>query len=87
MSNIYFLKTLIPHIQHSLDNLLKEASNFVGKIPKNFLIYTLSISSMLFNMTMGFILSIYIIYDKEKLHWDLRDFYILLLLETRQITL
>ncbi|MCC0649702.1 AI-2E family transporter [Clostridioides sp. ZZV15-6598] len=67
MSNIDFLKALIPHIQHSLDNALKEASNFVNRIPKNFLIYTLSISSMLFNMVMGFILSIYIIYDKEKI--------------------
>ncbi|MBH6830803.1 AI-2E family transporter [Clostridioides difficile] len=74
MSNIDFLKTLIPHIQHSLDNLLKEASNFVGKIPKNFLIYTLSISSMLFNMTMGFILSIYIIYDKEKIALGFKRF-------------
>ncbi len=34
MSNIDFLKTLIPHIQHSLDNLLKEASKFIGKILK-----------------------------------------------------
>lgn len=67
MSNIDFLKALIPHIQHSLDNALKEASNFINRIPKNFLIYTLSISSMLFNMVMGFILSIYIIYDKEKI--------------------
>ncbi|UWD47083.1 AI-2E family transporter [Clostridioides difficile] len=67
MSNIDFLKALIPHIQHSLDNALKEASNFISRIPKNFLIYTLSISSMLFNMVMGFILSIYIIYDKEKI--------------------
>ncbi|MCC0702206.1 AI-2E family transporter [Clostridioides sp. ES-S-0049-02] len=67
MSNIDFLKALIPHIQHSLDNALKEASNFISRIPKNFLIYTLSISSMLFSMVMGFILSIYIIYDKEKI--------------------
>ncbi|UDN60080.1 AI-2E family transporter [Clostridioides sp. ES-S-0010-02] len=67
MSNIDFLKALIPHIQHSLDNALKEASNFISRIPKNLLIYTLSISSMLFSMVMGFILSIYIIYDKEKI--------------------
>lgn len=67
MSNIDFLKALIPHIQHSLDNALKEASSFISRIPKNFLTYTLSISSMLFNMVMGFILSIYIIYDKEKI--------------------
>nr|UWI48593.1 AI-2E family transporter [Clostridioides difficile] len=67
MSNIDFLKALIPHIQHSLDNALKEASSFISRIPKNFLAYTLSISSMLFNMVMGFILSIYIIYDKEKI--------------------
>ncbi len=40
MSNIDFLKTLIPHIQHSLDNLLKEASKFIGKILKLLNLYT-----------------------------------------------
>lgn len=61
------LKVLIPHIQNNINLILKELIDIFSKTSSDFIIYIFSITSLLFNIAMGLILSIYMLYDKKNI--------------------
>lgn len=67
MSQTKLFETISPHIQQSLDNILNQAVKVLGTISTDFLAYVFSITSLLFNIIIGMILSVYILFDKEKI--------------------
>jgi predicted PurR-regulated permease PerM len=67
------LDTLIPHLQRNLDSILKKLVDMLSKISSDLLIYIFSITSLFFNIIMGMILSIYILYDKERILISLKN--------------
>ncbi|MDU1538015.1 MAG: AI-2E family transporter [Paeniclostridium sordellii] len=72
MSKTDIFDNLIPHVQQNLDSILKNIVDILSKISSNLLIYILSITSLFFNIIMGIILSIYILYDKENILINLK---------------
>lgn len=67
ISSTKILESISPHIQKSLDSMLNQAIDLLTKLSTDVFGYILSITSLLFNIIMGVILSIYILYDKEKI--------------------
>ncbi|WP_438618071.1 AI-2E family transporter [Paraclostridium sp.] len=65
LSNVSVLDNIIPILQKNLDSILNNIVNILSNISSDLFIYILSITSLFFNLLMGFILSIYILYDKE----------------------
>ncbi|WP_438649918.1 AI-2E family transporter [Romboutsia sp.] len=61
------LEVLIPHIQNNINLILKEVINVFSKTSSDFMIYIFSLTSLLFNIIMGIILSIYMLYDKQNI--------------------
>lgn len=64
---------VILQIQSNLNVILKEVMNFFSKTSSDFIIYLFEITSVIFNILMGVILSIYIMYDKEKILKGFKD--------------
>jgi predicted PurR-regulated permease PerM len=67
ISQAYILEGFIPHLQNNLNVILKELLNLFSKTYYDIILYIFSITSILFNIIMGIILSIYMLYDKEKI--------------------
>ncbi|MGL5717682.1 MAG: AI-2E family transporter [Paraclostridium sp.] len=61
------LENVVPHLQANIDSILKNIVNMLSKISSDLLTYVFSITSILINLIMGIILSIYMLYDKEKI--------------------
>lgn len=61
VSNNHSFDSILPHIQAHLDSALKHAVKMLNTISSDFLIYIFSITSIIFNIIMGIILSIYIL--------------------------
>ena len=61
------LETLIPHLQNNLNSILTKLLDLFSKVSSDLFIYIFSITSLLFDIIMGIILSIYMLYDKEKI--------------------
>lgn len=58
---------IIPHIQNSLNSILNSLIDAFSGISSHLLVYILTITSVVFDFIMGIILSLYMLYDKEKL--------------------
>ncbi len=76
--NKYISKTdlfnnITPSLQKNLDSILNNLMEIVNKTASDVLIYILSLTSLLFNLIIGIILSIYILYDKEKIITKLKN--------------
>lgn len=67
ISKFQILKILIPHLQNNLNSILTKVLDLFSKISSDLVIYIFSITSLLFDLIMGIILSIYMLYDKEKI--------------------
>lgn len=65
ISSTELLESLSPHIQQSINDLLNQSIIFLTNLSSNTLEYILSVASILVNVLMGIILSIYMLYDKE----------------------
>ncbi len=61
------LETLLPHIQENLNAILNKLLDIFSRFSSDMLIYFFSITNLLFDIIMGIILSIYMLYDKEKI--------------------
>ncbi|CEH34770.1 AI-2E family transporter [Romboutsia lituseburensis] len=59
------LEVLIPHIQNNINLILQEMINIFSKTSSDIIVYLFSLTSLIFNISMGVILSIYMLYDKE----------------------
>ena len=73
MSKVDIFDTLIPHLERNLDAILKKLVDMLSRISSDLLIYIFSITSLFFNIIMGIILSIYILYDKERILLSLKN--------------
>ncbi|OSB12206.1 AI-2E family transporter [Paraclostridium bifermentans] len=73
VSNNHSFDSILPHIQAHLDSALKHAVKMLNTISSDFLIYIFSITSIIFNIIMGIILSIYILCDKENILKNLKS--------------
>lgn len=73
LSNNNSLNSILPHIQTHLDSVLKNAVKMLNTISSDFLIYILSVTSIVFNTIMGIILSLYILCDKENILKNLKN--------------
>lgn len=67
MSQDIFLEVILPHIQNNINTILKKLLDMFSKISSDLVVYIFTITSVLFNIIMGVILSIYMLYDKEKI--------------------
>ena len=67
MSQAELLEAIVPHIQENLNSILNQVVDILTKVSKDFLVYIFTITSLLFNIVMGIILSIYMLFDKEKI--------------------
>lgn len=67
VSKTNVLEIALPHIQKNLNVILKELINLFSKTSSDIVLYVFSITSLLFNITMGIILSIYMLFDKENI--------------------
>ncbi|WP_263331850.1 AI-2E family transporter [Paraclostridium sp. AKS73] len=72
ISNNHSFDSILPHIQAHLDSALKHVVKMLNTISSDFLIYIFSITSIVFNIIMGIILSIYILCDKENILKNLK---------------
>lgn len=61
------LDMVIPPIKDNLNVVLKELIDLFSKTSSDIVFYIFSVTSLLFNIIMGIILSIYMLYDKEKI--------------------
>nr|WP_270659285.1 AI-2E family transporter [Paraclostridium bifermentans] len=73
VSNNHSFDSILPHIQAHLDSALKHAVKMLNTISSDFLIYIFSITSIIFNIIMGIILSIYILCDKENILKNIKN--------------
>ncbi len=64
---IMVLESVIPHLQNNLNSILTRLLDLFSKVSSDLFIYIFSITSLLFDIIMGIILSIYMLYDKEKI--------------------
>ena len=62
-----FFVYIIPYIQDNLNNILTNIVNILTTFSSNLLMHISSITSFIFDILMGLILSLYMIYDKEKI--------------------
>ena len=67
LSQSEMLETIMPHIQNNLNSILTKLVDLFSRISSDLFIYIFSITSLLFDIIIGIILSIYILYDKEKI--------------------
>ncbi|QJA08659.1 AI-2E family transporter [Romboutsia sp. CE17] len=67
MTKAEFFNAIAPHIQDNLNSILTNLVNILTAFSSNLLIHISSITSILFDIIMGLILSIYMIFDKEKI--------------------
>ncbi len=67
MSETQILENIIPHLQQNLDAVLKNLVDMLSRFSSDLLTYVFSITSLLLNLIMGVILSIYMLCDKEKI--------------------
>lgn len=58
---------IIPHIQNSLNSILNHLVGLFTTSSSDILVYILSITSVVFDFIMGVILSLYMLFDKEKI--------------------
>lgn len=72
ISEAKVLEMTIPHIQNNLNGILQKLLDMFSKISSDLIVYIFTITSVLFNIIMGIILSIYMLYDKEKIGKSLR---------------
>lgn len=61
------LENFIPHLQNNLNSLLMKLLDIFSNISSDLFVYFFSVTSLLFNIILGIILSIYMLYDKEKI--------------------
>ncbi len=67
ISQAQVFENVIPHLQNNLYSILTRLLDLFSKVSSDLFIYIFSITSLLFNIIMGIILSIYMLYDKEKI--------------------
>lgn len=67
ISQSEFLETVLPHLQNNLNTVLTKLLDLFSKVSSDLFVYIFSITSVLFDIIMGIILSIYMLYDKEKI--------------------
>lgn len=67
MTKAEFFNSIAPHLQENLNSILTKVVNILTTFSSNLLVHISSITSLLFNIIMGLILSIYMIFDKEKI--------------------
>ena len=67
ISSSVLLEAILPHIQNNLNSILKRLLDMFSKVSLDFVVYIFTITSVLFNIIMGIILSIYMLYDKENI--------------------
>lgn len=67
ISQAQVFENVIPHLQNNLNSILTKLLDLFSKVSSDLFIYIFSITSLLFNIIMGIILSIYMLYDKEKI--------------------
>lgn len=65
ISSTEVLESLSPHLQKSINNLLNQSIEILTNLSSNTFEYILSVASVLLNILMGIILSIYMLHDKE----------------------
>ena len=61
------LESVVPHLQSNLNSILIKLLDLFSNISSDLFIYFFSVTSLLFNIVIGIILSIYMLYDKEKI--------------------
>ncbi|RDY22686.1 AI-2E family transporter [Romboutsia maritimum] len=67
MSQAKLFETIVPHIQENLNTILNQVVDILTKFSTELVVYIFSITSLLFNVVMAIILSIYMLYDKENI--------------------
>lgn len=67
MPHTSLLNTIGFHLQQNLDSILKNLVEILSKFSSDLLTYIFSITSILLNLLVGVILSIYMLFDKEKI--------------------
>lgn len=67
-----FPDVIIPYIQNTLNSILTQLIDLFTKSTSDVLVYIFSITSIVFDIIMGVILSIYILFDKEKIAHELK---------------
>lgn len=67
MTEDEFFTTVAPHIQDNLNSILTNVVNILTTFSSNLFVHISSITSLLFDIIMGVILSIYMLFDKEKI--------------------
>lgn len=66
------LESAIPDIQSSINKILNNIISIFTKSPSDVLEYILSVTNLIFNIIIGIILSIYILFDKENINLNFR---------------
>lgn len=67
MSKTELLESIVPHVQENLNSILQKLVNILTRFSTDILVYIFTITSLLFNIIMAIILSIYMLFDKEKI--------------------
>jgi len=67
LTQSHVLENLIPYLQNNINSILTKLLDLFSKVSSDLFIYIFSITSLLFDIIMGIILSIYMLYDKEKI--------------------
>lgn len=67
LTQTHVLENVMPHLQNNLNTILTKLLDLFSKVSSDLFIYIFSITSLLFDIIMGIILSIYMLYDKEKI--------------------
>ncbi|MGL6106892.1 AI-2E family transporter [Romboutsia sp.] len=67
------LESIIPDIQYNINEILTNLINVFTKTPSDVLVYVLSITNLVFDIIIGIILSIYILFDKEKIKLNFQN--------------
>ncbi|HSQ89967.1 AI-2E family transporter [Romboutsia sp.] len=61
------LDVIVPHVKDNLNVILKEFIDLFSKTSSDIIFHIFNVTSLLFNVIMGIILSIYMLNDKEKI--------------------
>lgn len=67
MSQTELLESIVPNIQSNLNSILQKLVDILTRFSTNLVVYIFTITSVLFNLVMAIILSIYMLFDKEKI--------------------
>lgn len=73
LSKIDVFDSIMPLLQKNLNSILNNIVNTLNNLSSDIVVYLISITSLFFNLLMGFILSIYILYDKEHIILNLKN--------------